>query len=113
MTRLSGAILRAVLVVLLIATPSMLLARTSSDTTQIVVLLAFIAAAFTIVEYYSSSPSLVEFRDAPPFNRVRFIALFATVFILTIILRGETNPTTITRFFEAVGAEIEIGRAHV
>ena len=106
MTRLSGAILRAVLVVLLIATPSMLLARTSSDTTQIVVLLAFIAAAFTIVEYYSSSPSLVEFRDAPPFNRVRFIALFATVFILTIILRGETNPTTITRFFEAVGADI-------
>lgn len=106
MTRLSGAILRAVLVVLLIATPSMLLANTTTDTTQIVALLAFIAAAFTVVEYYSSSPSLVEFRDAPPFNRVRFAALFATVFILTIILRGDTNPTTMTRFFDAVGADI-------
>ena len=59
-----------------------------------------------MVEYYSASPSLVEFRDAPPFNRVRFIALFMTVFILTIILRGATDPTTITRFFETVGAEI-------
>jgi hypothetical protein len=106
MTRLSGAILRAILVVLLIATPSILLAGTSSDTTQIVALLAVIAAVFTLVEYYSGSPSLVEFRDAPPFNRVRFVALFTTVFILTIILRGETDPTTMTRFFQAIGADI-------
>ena len=106
MTRLSGAILRAILVVLLIATPSMLLAGTSNDTTQIVALLSVIAAVFTLVEYYSSSPSLVEFRDAPPFNRVRFVALFTTVFILTIILRGETDPTTMTKFFTAIGADI-------
>lgn len=106
MTRLSGAILRAILVVLLIATPSILLDGTSSDTTQIVALLAVIAAIFTLVEYYSSSPSLVEFRDAPPFNRVRFVALFTTVFILTIILRGETDPTTMTRFFKTIGANI-------
>lgn len=106
MTRLSGAILRAILVVLLIATPSMLLAGTSTDTTQIVALLAVIAAIFTLVEYYSNSPSLVEFRDAPPFNRVRFVSLFTTVFILTIILRGETDPTTMTKFFTAIGADI-------
>ena len=106
MTRLSGAILRAILVVLLIATPSILLAGTNNDTSQIVVLLSVIAAIFTVVEYYSSSPSLVEFRDAPPFNRVRFVALFATVFILTVILRGDTDPTTMTRFFKAIGADI-------
>ena len=106
MTRLSGAILRAILVVLLIATPSILLDGTSNDTTQIVALLAVIAAVFTLVEYYSGSPSLVEFRDAPPFNRVRFLALFATVFILTVILRGESDPTTMTRFFKAIGSEI-------
>jgi hypothetical protein len=109
MSRLTGAILRAVLMVLLIATPSILLAGTSTDTTQIVALMAVIAAIFTGVEYYSGSPSLVEFRDAPPFNRVRFVALFGTVFILTVIMRGETDPTTATRFFKAIGADI--GRA--
>lgn len=105
-SRLAGAILRAILVVLLIATPSILLVNTSTDTTQIVVLVALLAAAFTIVEYNSAYPSLVEFRDAPPFNRVRFFALYATVFALTVIARGETNPTTITLFFDAIGSRI-------
>ncbi|PHQ86918.1 MAG: hypothetical protein COB65_00110 [Thalassobium sp.] len=105
-SRLAGAILRAILVVLLIATPSVLLVNTSTDTTQIVVLVGLLAAAFTIVEYNSAYPSLVEFRDAPPFNRVRFFALYATVFALTVIARGEANPTTITLFFEAIGSRI-------
>ncbi len=105
-SRLAGAILRAILVVLLIATPSVLLVNTSIDTTQIVVLVGLLAAAFTIVEYNSAYPSLVEFRDAPPFNRVRFFALYATVFALTVIARGEANPTTITLFFEAIGSRI-------
>ncbi|WP_254696843.1 hypothetical protein [Octadecabacter sp. SW4] len=98
--------MRAILVVLLIATPSVLLVNTSIDTTQIVVLVGLLAAAFTIVEYNSAYPSLVEFRDAPPFNRVRFFALYATVFALTVIARGEANPTTITLFFEAIGSRI-------
>ena len=105
-SRLAGAILRAILVVLLIATPSVLLVNTSIDTTQIVVLVGLLAAAFTIVEYNSAYPSLVEFRDAPPFNRVRFFALYATVFALSVIARGEANPTTITLFFEAIGSRI-------
>lgn len=105
-SRLAGAILRAILVVLLIATPSVLLVNTSTDTTQIVVLVGLLAAAFTIVEYNSAYPSLVEFRDAPPFNRVRFFALYATVFALTVIARGEANPTTITLFIEAIGSRI-------
>ena len=98
--------MRAILVVLLIATPSVLLVDTSTDTTQIVVLVALLAAIFTVVEYNSAYPSLVEFRDAPPFNRVRFFALYATVFALTVIARGETNPTTITLFFDAIGSRI-------
>ena len=105
-TRLTGALLRAVLVLLLIATPSILLPGTSPDTILIVSLVGVFAGAFTISEYSSVSPSLVEFRDAPPFNRVRFGALFASVFILTIILRGKTDPTTITAFFETIGARL-------
>ena len=89
--------------VLLIAMPSILLPGTSSDTIQTVALVALLAAVFTIVEYQSNYPSLVEFRDAPPFNRVRFGALFITVFALTLILRGETAPTTLTQLAAAAG----------
>ena len=106
LTRLTGAILRAFLVVLMVATPSMLLPGTTSDTAQIVVLLAFVAAGFTIMEYSGKSPSLVEFRDAPPFNRIRFFALFITVLCLTLILRGQYAPTTITRLVETAGSAI-------
>ena len=104
--RLSGAILRAVLVVLLIAMPSILLPGTSADTTQTVALVALVAAVFTVVEYQSNYPSLVEFRDAPPFNRVRFGALFITVLAMTLILRGETEPTTLTLLAQAAGHSI-------
>lgn len=106
MTRLTGAIVRAILVVVMVATPSLLLPGTSSDTAQIVVLLAFVAAGFTLMEYAGKSPSLVEFRDAPPFNRIRFGALFLTVLILTLYLRGQFSPTTMTRLAETAGAAI-------
>ena len=59
-----------------------------TDTKQIVALMAMFAGALVFMEYNAVYPSLVEFRDAPPFNRVRFLMLFGTVFCLTIIERG-------------------------
>jgi hypothetical protein len=105
-SRLAGAILRAIFVVLLIATPSLLLPGVTSDTTQIVSLVAIFAAALTLFEYASVYPGLVEFRDAPPFNRIRFVSLFLTVFLLTMISRGISSPTTATQFITAIGALI-------
>ncbi len=61
-----------------------------------VALVALFAGVLTFVEYNSAYPGLVEFRDAPPFNRVRFLMLFSTVFLLTVIARGEEQPTTLT-----------------
>lgn len=104
LSRLPGAVIRALLVVWLVATPALLLPGISADATQIVALLAFFAAVFTIIEYGSGSPSLVEFRDAPPFNRVRFMSLFATVFLLTVIGRGHIIPTPLTEMVTAIGA---------
>jgi len=79
--RLPAAIVRAILVVMLVVMPSALLVGSGNDATQVVVLVAIFAALFTLVEYCAASPSLVEFRDAPPFNRMRFSALFAMVFL--------------------------------
>lgn len=95
--------MRGLFVALLIATPALLLPDVATDQSQIVVLVAMLAAFLTFVEYNSNAPSIVEFRDAPPFNRVRFIALFITVFILTVIAKGKTDPTALTMGLASIG----------
>lgn len=95
--------MRAALVVLLIILPSAVLPGGTDDSTQIVALVAIFAALFATVEYTAASPSLVEFRDAPPFNRVRFSALFATVLCLSIIFRGYVAPSQLTDIFQRSG----------
>ncbi|WP_343080581.1 hypothetical protein [Ostreiculturibacter nitratireducens] len=77
-----------------------------SDTTQVVALVALFAAALTYFEYASPYPCLVEFRDAPPFNRVRFMSLFLTVVLLSLVCKGRTEPTTLTYFVEILGQKV-------
>jgi len=105
-SRLSGAMVRAMLVVLLIATPSLVLPSATNESAQMVVLIAIFGAALTIFEYSSTYPGLIEFREAPPFNRIRFLSLFVTVLLLTIVVRGDIMPSTTTQFVTAVGAVI-------
>ena len=81
-SQLTGAVVRAVLVMVLVATPSMLLVDITTDTKQMVALVAIFLGLLTFVEYNSAYPSLVEFRDAPPFNRIRFVALWLSVIAL-------------------------------
>ena len=98
--------MRGLLVALLIATPALLLPGAATDQSQIVVLVALLAAFLTFVEYNSNAPSIVEFRDAAPFNRIRFVALFLTVFALSIIAKGAVQPTALTDAFSSIGVII-------
>jgi hypothetical protein len=102
-TRLIGAALRAFFVVVLIATPSVLMPGTGADEKQMVALVALFAAALTFAEYKTTYPGLVEFRDAPPFNRIRFLILFFTVFILTVIQKSMVEPSTLSTLISAIG----------
>lgn len=105
-TRLAGAFVRAVCVVLLVSTPALLLPGVSSDMQQIVALVALFAAALTMFEYASVYPGLVEFRDAPPFNRLRFMSLFTMVFLVSVTVRGEIEPTQINQIVRGFGTNI-------
>lgn len=102
--RMFGASVRAVLVASVFAMPAIMLPGTSADTIQMVVLVSLIAAVLVLVEYSSEYPSLIEFRDAPPFNRIRFIAFFTIVLLLSLIARGAGAPNA------ASNALIDIGR---
>ena len=98
--------MRAALVVIMVVTPSVLLASGSADGSQVVALLAIFGALFTFVEYFAASPSLVEFRSAPPFNRLRFGALFATVFFLSMIFRSGADASVFTQLLQVTGERI-------
>ncbi|UYV39602.1 hypothetical protein N4R57_16820 [Rhodobacteraceae bacterium D3-12] len=88
---------------LLIAMPSLMLPDVGPDTTQIVVLVGILAFLLTFVEYFSEYPSIVEFRFAGPFNRLRFFALFSMVLVLSLICAGKTEPTQLSELATKVG----------
>ncbi len=101
--RISGAGARGILVALLVATPALMLPDVITDSSQITMLVALLGYFLTFVEYNSNYPSIVEFRDAPPFNRLRFASLFATVLVLTMILQDKTNPSAISHALTSIG----------
>lgn len=98
-----SALLRAYLVAVVVALPGLLLPTIAPDTAQIVVIVALLAALLTFMEYYGRYPSIVEFRFAPPFNRLRFAALALSVISLSLILRGKTDPGAITTLMTQLG----------
>lgn len=101
--------MRALLVAALVALPALLVPRVATDTAQIVVVIAALAALLTFIEYYGRYPSIVEFRFAPPFNRLKFFALLLCVLVLSLIARGHTDPSSLTEFLTALGDAL--GRA--
>ncbi len=103
-SQLIGAFVRAILVALLIATPSLILPGIGRDTQDISMVIALVAAAITLFEYGSSHPSLVEFRFAPPFNRIRFISLFLSVLLTAIMLRGNIGGSDLAQKVAEIGA---------
>ena len=109
LNRATGAGVRAFLLMILIVMPSVILPGIGTDTKQIVALVALFAGALVFVEYNAVYPSLVEFRDGAPFNRIRYLMLLGIVIFLAVMASNQAEPTTVTRLFEAVG--IRIGEA--
>lgn len=105
-SRLIFALIRAILIALLVVTPSLLLPSTTEDTAQIVVVLAILASILTFAEYFSRYPSIIEFRFAPPMNRLRYLGLGLSVLFMTLIARGETDPNNVTRALKLLGDSV-------
>ncbi|MDX5381678.1 MAG: hypothetical protein LPJ92_01660 [Rhodobacterales bacterium] len=100
--QLTGAVLRALSMALLVAMPSMLISGVGIDGSQFVMLLALIAAGLVMIEYNSEYPSLVAFRHAPPYNRLRFGMIFIAVLILAMLFRGKSDPGTMTHIMTSI-----------
>ncbi|APG45969.1 hypothetical protein [Phaeobacter porticola] len=96
LARITGAAFRGIFVALLIAMPSLLLPDSATRSPEVIALLAILAAALTFAEYFSSYPSFVEFREAPPLNRMRFISLALMVILISLLVRHPMEATALT-----------------
>ncbi|WP_297772559.1 hypothetical protein [uncultured Roseovarius sp.] len=87
----------------LVAAPSVIVPSTGADTAQIVIVLSILAGFMTFIEYYGRYPSIIEFRFAPPFNRLKYFALAAILVSVSFIIRGTTDPTAATVWLTQLG----------
>ncbi len=91
------------MIALAIIAPSALLTPAGAEPSFLVAIAALIAGILTFVEYIANSPSIVEFRDAPPYNRLRFVAMTAMLLSLTMMAKHEMSATEATGAFSSVG----------
>ncbi len=93
MSSVAQCILRGFLVAIVLLAPALMLPGISNDAAQGATLLALIAAIVVMTEYSASYPGLIEFRDAKPYNRGRFMLLAAIIFSLIFLQRDlHLNP---------------------
>lgn len=82
---------RAVLVTGLVMTPSMVLPGPAVDSTQAIAFVALLAGVMTFVEYAGAAPSLIDFRSAPPINRLRFVMLLVLLLTVSAVVSHGTG----------------------
>lgn len=92
-TRLLGALLRAVLVMVLVWLPAFLMPLPSPETLQAFAVVALVLAGFVFLEYSAAQPSLIDFRHAPPFNRLKYLAVFLILLAATLLARPEGHDS--------------------
>ena len=83
--------MRALLVLVVVAAPAILLPNVSQAAQEISLIIGGIAGAFTLFEYASSHPGLVDFRFAPPYNRIRFVTFAVQVVALVFLCRATSG----------------------
>ncbi len=104
-SRFTGAVVRAFLVAMMIALPAVLLSEVPADTRQMVTFAAILLGAVTFAEYNATYPSLVEFRDAAPVNRLRFVMLLSTLAVITLAQSQSILPPEAKTFAQTIAAQ--------
>jgi len=87
MLQVAQLLLRGFLVAFVFLCPALLLPEISQDVAQGVTFLAILAAIVVMTEYSAAYPGLIEFRDAKPYNRARFLLLCVVVLSVTALQR--------------------------
>ncbi len=89
--RFTGAALRAVFVAVLVMLPAFILPGVTQSGLEFTRVLAIVVAVFVIYEYGFATPSVIEFRDVSPYNRIRFLLLLLFVLVPSQLISHALN----------------------
>lgn len=92
--RFMSALLRAGITFFMIAFPSSILATPEIGGFGAFVIFALLVSMIVFFEYAAESPSLIEFRYAPPYNRFRVMVFggVSVFFVLSLNLNNQIGP---------------------
>jgi hypothetical protein len=85
-SQLLNALARAILVFTIVVFPALAAPSGPAPDAYAVLLLATVAAVFVLLEYSGPAASFLEFRHAPPFNRLRFGAAALVTVAASLLL---------------------------
>lgn len=102
--RLTGAAVRAIFVAILVMLPAFLLSETSQSALEFTRILATIGAVFVIYEYGFPTPSVIEFRFAAPYNRIRFLLMLALILSPAYIISNTLDGNALTGILASVAS---------
>jgi hypothetical protein len=94
MIRVLHALWRGLVVFGLFITPAITLCDGFGDTAFAIIPVALAASVIVFVEYNTTAPVLLTFRDSPPFNRIFALFFVISITILTIVLNHEPDGAT-------------------
>ncbi|WP_170043963.1 hypothetical protein [Brevirhabdus pacifica] len=87
----------------LIVLPSLLVPTAGVNTHLITLIIGLSLAVFVFTEYMAQSPGILEFRDAPPYNRMRFLLLFGSIILAAVAYRAPWDGTPLVRLVYSLG----------
>ncbi|MGB0497035.1 MAG: hypothetical protein ACPGID_01745 [Rubricella sp.] len=101
MLRIINAVLRGLLVLVVIAAPSYLLPGATPTGQDLSLIIGGLAGLFTIWEYGTLRPGFVDFRFAPPYNRIRFFGFVVFLFAIVFLCRSNEGADAFAADFLA------------
>ena len=104
-----GAIFRALAVAMAVSVPSIVLITGASDGSSITLIAALIAGALICLEYLNTYPSMLEFRDAAPYNRIRYLSALIAIICVSTLFRDAHHADNSNTMLMAIGTIIGHG----
>lgn len=83
-----------------------MLPSVATDTAQIVVILGFLVGIMVFVEYNGHCASIIAFRFAPPYNRLKFGFVTLAILFMSVITRGLSDPGSWSILLTGIGRGI-------
>ncbi len=104
LAQIVSAATRAILMALLVAIPAFMVPSADADSSYVTMLVALFVGTLVFIEYVSTYPSIIEFRFAPPFNRLRYVAVLLTLFALSATTQNAIEPNALNGLMRALAS---------